>query len=81
MSDIFTMISKGAGSFTMMNRCESFRMSSKNNSFSFLGSNRGATGGDGAGVEQLEPRIESLEIGLGELDYNFKEEINNGLSF
>lgn len=64
MSESFTLLNKGSGSFSMLNKSMQLAMVSKNESFSFLGSNRGAKGDrgeSGTGVAELEPRIEALE--------------------
>lgn len=42
---------------------------------------RGEAGQAGEGVATLQPRLDALETNIGDLDYNFKEEINNFLSF
>ena len=42
---------------------------------------KGAAGVAGEGVATLLPRLEELETNIGDTDYNFREEINNFLSF
>ena len=42
---------------------------------------RGAAGEAGQGSSTLLPRLEELETGVGDTNYDFREEINNFLSF
>ena len=42
---------------------------------------RGSAGESGQGSSTLLPRLEELETGVGDTNYDFREEINNFLSF